>query len=104
MTSLVRRGFEAVGDGNKPPVVSADLPPWGAFLLATTFAAFLFVVFMIEYTFGRIVPTLVMIESPQESIVFEPLATERSRFYNQQGPRVGRHEATTYHRQLPQHN
>lgn len=76
MTSLVRRGFEAVGDGNKPPVVRVDLPTWGAFLLATTFAAFLFIIFMIEYTFGRIVPTLVMIESPQESIVFEPLPTE----------------------------
>jgi hypothetical protein len=48
MTSLVRRGFEAVGDGNKPPVVKVDLPTWGAFLLATTFAAFLFVIFMVR--------------------------------------------------------
>jgi hypothetical protein len=48
MTSLVRRGFEAVGDGNKPPVVSVDLPTWGAFLLATTFAAFFFVIFMVR--------------------------------------------------------
>jgi hypothetical protein len=49
MTSLVRRGFEAVGgDGNKPPVVRVDLPTWGAFLLATTVAAFFFIVFMVR--------------------------------------------------------
>merc|ERR1712144_61224 len=52
------------------------IPTWGAVMLISTFIAFLFAMFMIEYTFGRLVPTLVMIESPQDTISFEPLPTE----------------------------
>jgi hypothetical protein len=48
MTSLVRRGFEATaGIEDNPPVVKVNLPPWGAVLLATTFAGFLFILFMV---------------------------------------------------------
>ncbi|KAE9364080.1 hypothetical protein N431DRAFT_432173 [Stipitochalara longipes BDJ] len=52
------------------------MPIWGALLLGATFIFFFVVLFTINYTFGRVLPTLLMIESPQEAIVFEPLATE----------------------------
>merc|ERR1711977_672655 len=70
--SLVRRGLDAHAEhGDK-----IKIPTWGAVMLISTFIAFLFAMFMIEYTFGRLVPTLVMIESPQDTISFEPLPTE----------------------------
>jgi len=74
--TLLRRGFEAaVGDkdGQSPPI---NLPGWGVLMLGTTAAIFFGIMFMIEYTFGRVLPTLLMIESPQEAIGFEPLPTE----------------------------
>jgi len=76
--TLVRRGFEAhasmTKDGDSPRQI--ELPTWGALMLAATAFFFAGVLFMIEYTFGRILPTLLMIESPQEAILFEPLPTE----------------------------
>jgi len=48
----------------------------GPVMLISTTVVYLFALFAIEYTFGRVIPTLVMIESPQDSISFEPLATE----------------------------
>merc|ERR1712098_980747 len=90
--SLVRRGLDAHAEhGDK-----IKIPTWGAVMLISTFIAFLFAMFMIEYTFGRLVPTLVMIESPQDTISFEPPPNRRSRLYHQQRPRTA-FEATAYH-------
>jgi len=44
--------------------------------LAATAIFFFVIMFTISYTFGRVLITLVMIESPQEAITFEPLPTE----------------------------
>jgi len=62
-------------DGENNP---QKLPTWGILMLACTFIAFSGVYVMIEYTFGRILPTLLMIESPQDVITFDPLPTEDS--------------------------
>ncbi len=89
-THIFRRGFEvAVADKDGP---KQNLPAWGAALLAVTVLVFFGIMFtvslldipswertnhkQITYTFGRILPTLLVIESPQEAIGFEPLATE----------------------------
>ena len=89
-THIFRRGFEvAMGDQDGP---KQNMPAWGAALLAVTLLVFFGIEFtvslldipswkrtnhqQITYTFGRILPTLLVIESPQEAIGFEPLATE----------------------------
>jgi len=72
---LVRRGFEAHSSMSEGKV-KIDIPAWGIMMLATTAIIFVGVLFFIDYTFGRIVPTLLMIESPQDNINFEPLPTE----------------------------
>ncbi|KAL2060805.1 hypothetical protein VTL71DRAFT_8857 [Oculimacula yallundae] len=70
--TLVRRGLEASKEhGDK-----INIPTWGAVMLISTVVVYMFAMFTIEYTFGRVIPTLVMIESPQDSISFEPLPTE----------------------------
>ncbi|TVY91987.1 hypothetical protein LAWI1_G002665 [Lachnellula willkommii] len=69
--NLMRRGAEATLYNEK-----LQLPTWGIVLFGFTAAIYLIVSGVIEYTLGRIVPTLLMIESPPESIVFEPLATD----------------------------
>jgi len=75
LTHLARRGAEVVvGDGDKN--VLLQLPTWGIFLVVATCLIFLPVLFFIQYTFGRLLPTLLMIESPAEDLSFEPLATE----------------------------
>lgn len=75
LPTLARRGFEAV-KGTEGDEITYNLPGWGMVMLVTTFIAFFAVFFMIDYTFGRLLPTLLVIESPQEAIVFEPLPTE----------------------------
>ncbi|KAH8655988.1 hypothetical protein BGZ60DRAFT_385438 [Tricladium varicosporioides] len=72
---LARRGMEVAVKSN-PEKHPYKLPIWGAVMLGGTVLAFLLVLSMVEYTFGRLVPTLVMIESPQDAIVFEPLPTD----------------------------
>jgi len=73
-THLLRRGFEAtIGDTVGEP---SKMPAWGVLLLATTTLIFAAITFTISYTFGRVLTTLLTIESPQEAITFEPLATE----------------------------
>lgn len=71
--SLLRRGFATIGDGEG---AKYELPGWAVFVLATTALIFFVIMFMVEYTFGRVLPTLLMIETPQEVIGFEPLPTE----------------------------
>jgi len=70
--SLIRRGLEA----HKEHGDKINIPTWGAVMLVSTAIIYMLTMFMIEYTFGRVIPTLVMIESPQDSISFEPLPTE----------------------------
>lgn len=76
---IVRRGFEAsatvfaASGGEKK---TYQLPGWGIFTLTITGLFYFGIMFMIEYTFGRLIPTLLMIESPQEGIAFEPIPTE----------------------------
>ncbi|TVY14128.1 hypothetical protein LARI1_G007532 [Lachnellula arida] len=69
--NLMRRGAEATLYNEK-----LQLPTWGIVLFGFTAAIYLIVSGVIEYTLGRIVPTLLMIESPPEAIVFQPLATD----------------------------
>ncbi|KAG0649387.1 hypothetical protein D0Z07_4422 [Hyphodiscus hymeniophilus] len=74
--SLARRGFEmGAAHMQKDPKETYQLPTWGAILLGSTVIFFVVVSSMVEYTFGRLIPTLLMVESP-EAIVFEPLTTE----------------------------
>ncbi|KUJ17240.1 uncharacterized protein LY89DRAFT_685152 [Mollisia scopiformis] len=80
---LVRRGFEAhasmtqnQGGGNDGEEPQPQFPVWGGIILVSTFILLIVVMFTIDYTFGKLVPTLIMIESPPESIGFEPLSTE----------------------------
>ncbi|EPE31188.1 hypothetical protein GLAREA_04155 [Glarea lozoyensis ATCC 20868] len=87
---LVRRGitatfsssqamnFENFENGSpKSPEPELKFPAWGMVLLGTTVVVYFFAASMIEYTFGRIIPTLIMIESPAE-IAFEPLSTDET--------------------------
>jgi len=70
--NLMRRGAEAT-IYNKEKL---ELPTWGIVLFGFTAVIYLIASGIIEYTFGRIIPTLLMIESPPEAIVFEPLPTD----------------------------
>ncbi|KAK6585047.1 hypothetical protein PZA11_001774 [Diplocarpon coronariae] len=72
--SLVRRGLEA--HATHGDEFQQDLPFWGVLMLATTAIVYLFAMFTIEYTFARLIPTLIMIESSADDISFEPLATQ----------------------------
>jgi len=71
---LIKRGMEAHAalDDKK---VKIDVPGWVIMMLSITALAYLFISFSIEYTFGRVIPTLLMVESPQD-ITFEPIPTE----------------------------
>ncbi|KAF4628825.1 hypothetical protein G7Y89_g9324 [Cudoniella acicularis] len=75
VSHLARRGIEITAYGGQGPQ-QFTLPTWGAVLIGATIFSFFIAMGMVEYTFGRLIPTLVMIESPQDSIVFEPLPTE----------------------------
>jgi hypothetical protein len=70
----MKRGMEAHAY-MKDKEVKIDIPGWAYVLLSITALAYFFVSFSIEYTFGRVIPTLIMIESPQD-ISFEPIPTE----------------------------
>lgn len=59
----------------KDPEQTYKLPTWGAIIMGLTVLLFFAASFMISYTFGRLIPALLMVESP-EAIVFEPLATD----------------------------
>ncbi|KAE8442201.1 hypothetical protein EG329_003730 [Mollisiaceae sp. DMI_Dod_QoI] len=74
--TLVRRGFETHASFTKGENKPQQLPTWGILMLACTAIFFFGILFMIEYTFGRILPALLMIESPQEAILFEPLPAD----------------------------
>ncbi|KAB8288105.1 hypothetical protein EYC80_010238 [Monilinia laxa] len=71
---LARRGLDAFR-GNEPPTEEFEMPLWGSVMVASTLCVFMLMDFMVEYTFSRLIPTLVMVESPQE-ILFEPLTSE----------------------------
>ncbi|CAG8979434.1 hypothetical protein HYALB_00011947 [Hymenoscyphus albidus] len=81
--SLMKRGMEVAtyarnggeADGGEKQY---ELPLWGLFMLGATMMVAFIGMSMVEYTFGRIIPTLVMIESPPETISFEPVPTEDS--------------------------
>jgi hypothetical protein len=75
---ILRRGVSTYlgqprDDNNPPEGIVYQIPTWVMVMVATTVFGFLFVMTMIDYTFGRLVPTLVMIESPDA--LFEPLPT-----------------------------
>ncbi|RDL35869.1 Uncharacterized protein BP5553_06481 [Venustampulla echinocandica] len=73
--SLMRRGMDAAASKKGSPD-AYQMPLWGILLIGTTVVLFVAASTMIEYTFGRLIPALLMIESPPEAIRFEPLATE----------------------------
>lgn len=75
VNSLVRRGAEATLFNKETKL---EMPSWGIALLAITFTIYFVTSGLIEYTFGRIIPTLVMVESPEENIDFEPLPTDET--------------------------
>jgi len=76
---LVRRGIDAYNSasrqGNEDPTQNFQLSTWGGILIGITFLLFLISDFIIEYTFGRVIPTLLKVESPQ-AILFEPLKSD----------------------------
>ncbi|APA09103.1 hypothetical protein SS1G_02995 [Sclerotinia sclerotiorum 1980 UF-70] len=71
---LARRSLDAFR-GNETPTEEFKMPVWSVVMIGSTLVAFLLMDFLIEYTFSRLIPTLVMVESPQ-AILFEPLASE----------------------------
>jgi hypothetical protein len=75
---LLRRGVSAYlnqprDDPNAPEKIVYKVPTWVMLMVATTVIGFLFIMLMIDYTFGRLIPALLMIESPDA--LFEPLPT-----------------------------
>jgi len=73
LTHIARRGYEAVRFQPKDEY-QYNIPTWGIVMFATTVFFFFVASFAIEYTFGRVVPTLVVVESPQAAL-YEPLDT-----------------------------
>ncbi|KAI9054588.1 hypothetical protein LZ554_001741 [Drepanopeziza brunnea f. sp. 'monogermtubi'] len=73
-SSIVRRGLEAHATHGED--VQKNLPVWGVLMLAATAVVYVVAMFTIEYTFGRLIPTLLMIEAPADDISFNSLATE----------------------------
>ncbi|KAA8570515.1 hypothetical protein EYC84_002784 [Monilinia fructicola] len=71
---LARRGLDAFR-GDETPTEEFQMPLWGTVMIASTLFIFMLMDFMVEYTFSRLIPTLVMVESPQE-ILFDPLTSE----------------------------
>ncbi|KAF7952639.1 hypothetical protein EAE96_005871 [Botrytis aclada] len=71
---LAKRGLDAFR-GTETPTEEFQMPLWGVMMIASTVVVFLLMDFMVEYTFTRLVPTLLMVESPQ-AILFEPLTSE----------------------------
>jgi len=76
---LARRGVEFTANlydntNSAKEEWKINLPTWGIVLLASTALLFLFATSAIEYTFGRLIPTLLMVESPQ-ALLYEPLDT-----------------------------
>jgi len=71
---LARRGFEATAAFQQKDEYQYNMPTWGIVMLATTGLFFLIVSTAVEYTFGRLIPALLMIESPQ-ALLYEPLDT-----------------------------
>jgi len=51
------------------------MPAWGVALIVSTLLLFAAADFMVQYTYSRIIPTLLMIESPQ-AILFEPIKSD----------------------------
>jgi len=80
ISHLARRGFEMTmsqpnnNGGSSKETYDIDLPKWGIAMLATTAVVFFIASAAIEYTFGRLIPTLLMVESPQ-ALLYEPLDT-----------------------------
>ncbi|ESZ91129.1 hypothetical protein SBOR_8493 [Sclerotinia borealis F-4128] len=71
---LARRGLNAF-QGQETPTEEIQMPTWGVMMIASTLVVFFVMDFIVEYTFTRLIPTLLMVESPQ-AILFEPLASE----------------------------
>ncbi|QSZ29971.1 hypothetical protein DSL72_004489 [Monilinia vaccinii-corymbosi] len=71
---LARRGLDAFR-GNETPTEEFQMPVWGTVLIACTLFGFMLMDLVIQYTFSTLIPTLLMVESPQ-AILFEPLASE----------------------------
>jgi len=78
---LLRRGVQSFGSMSLEDKPDNELPSWhtmpswGLGLLAVTVFIFLVGYATVNYTFGHVVPTLVMIESPQ-ALLFEPVALD----------------------------
>lgn len=71
----MKRGMEAHAYVTEKEI-KLDLSPWVIAMLVVTLLGFMYLTFMIEYTFGRVIPTLIMVESPQDSITFQAIPTE----------------------------
>jgi hypothetical protein len=68
---LVRRGVDA--HRNVSQITEYNMPVWGIAILIATFVLYTAIISTIEYTYGRVIATLLIIESPQ-AILFEPIA------------------------------
>ncbi|PQE20084.1 ubiquitin carrier protein [Rutstroemia sp. NJR-2017a BBW] len=71
---LLRRGFSA-SDGKVAEPIDYQMPAWGVALIVSTLLVFAAADFMVQYTYSRIIPTLLMVESPQ-AILFEPIKSD----------------------------
>jgi len=72
---LVRRGldahqsYRAATASSQPDELNAfGIPTWGVIVLAITVVNFVLGLFAIEYTYGRVVTTLAMVESPTATL------------------------------------
>jgi len=70
--AITRRGVETHRHVVKTEI---NVPTWGIVLMVGTALFFLGLLTMVDYTFNQVIPTLVMVESPQ-AILFEPISSE----------------------------
>ncbi|KAI9733842.1 MAG: hypothetical protein M1818_007109 [Claussenomyces sp. TS43310] len=71
VSHVFRRGVASFGVAGEEPV-KFDLPQWGAALLGLTIIVSAAMSLMIEYTYGQVVATLTMVESPS-TVVLESI-------------------------------
>jgi hypothetical protein len=71
MGDLIRRGVDA--HRNVSQIAEYNMPVWGTAILVATFVLYMAVISAVDYTYGRVIAALLIIESPQ-AILFEPIA------------------------------
>jgi len=76
ISHLARRGMEAGADMHKEyQNFDYKMPTYGIVVLVSTAILYIVGMSIVEYSFGRMIPALIMVETPQ-AILFEPLKND----------------------------